>query len=215
MSNGYRFRSIPIGAVDQQLSTDAIALYAAIYTSSETNLCGVIYASKERMADLAGFRSFMRSTRLKRVDRAISELGQMVHWWPDKSILFIHGFSMMQAANPNIWIGAMKNASNLPASVAPTVQRSIMSDFQSSVDQERSYFASTLEKLTNLTVTETVNQPLPKPFRTVPETHARVTRLPERPRRPAPETEGTEDTEGTESLSLSTSEVNEREREVV
>ena len=38
MSNGYRFRSIPIGAVDQQLSTDAIALYAAIYTSSETDL---------------------------------------------------------------------------------------------------------------------------------------------------------------------------------
>lgn len=212
MSHGYRFRSIPIGAIAQNLSTDAIALYAAVYTAEETNLCGAIFASREQLAGMAGFqRALLTSSPVARVERAIENLGAMVRWWPDKNILFIPGFAMMQAANPNIWVGAMKNASNLPAAIARVVQSSIMSDFTEAVDQERSYFASTLEKLTNLTVTETVSKPLPKPFRTVPETRARVTRLPGRTPGPAPETEVTDDTD---DLSLSTTEVNERERGV-
>jgi len=170
-----RFRSIPVGFAEQSLSAGAIALYAAAYTSNDTKLCGAVFASTNKLADLAGFNARLLGTsRARRVDAAIKELGAMVRWWPDHGILFIRGFAMMQAANPNIWIGAMSSTQHLPRDIISTVQADIKADFLEAVDQEKTYFASTLEKIEKMTVVETVLQPLPKPFQTVPETHARV-----------------------------------------
>ena len=215
MSGPCRYRSLPIGFADQQLSADAIALYAAAYTSREMNLCGALFVSRQRLAEMAGFKSMFKARALSRVDRAIADLAGMVRYWPDINVLFFNGFAMMQAANPNIWIGAMKNAANLPEVIAVAVQESIINDFRSGVDPSKSYYAETLEKLGKLTVKETVSEPLPKAFRTIAETHARVTRLPRRARRRAPSTEGTEVTEVTDiSLSIPTQEINkERARE--
>ncbi|WP_167631581.1 hypothetical protein [Mariprofundus ferrooxydans] len=205
MSGPCRYRSLPIGFADQNLTADAIALYAAAYTSREMNLCGALFVSKESMAQMAGFKSIMRSRSIARVDRAIADLGQMVKWWPDINVVFFPGFAMMQAANPNIWIGAMKNAGNLPYRVAVVAQDSIINDFIGGVDSSKAYYAETLEKLKNLTVKETVSEPLPKSFLTVPETHARVTRVPTRAPGHAPSTEDTEGTEVTEKTNLSLS----------
>jgi len=170
MSSPYRYRSLPIGFADQQLSADAIALYAAAYTSREMNLCGALFVSRKRLAEMSGFRSMFKARALNRVDRAIADLGGMVRYWPEINILFFNGFAMMQAANPNIWIGAMKNAANLPEVVAVAVQGSIIDDFRSGVDASKPYYAETLQKLGKLTVKRTVTEPLPKAFRTTPET---------------------------------------------
>jgi hypothetical protein len=139
----------------------------------------------------------------------------MVRWWPEYSILFVHEFAMRQAANPNIWIGAMTNASNLRPKVTCHVKQSILTDFINHVERDKPYYTRTLEKLNKLNVSVTVSKPLPKPlpkpFETITETHAgagaRAT--------PAPSTEGSEYSEGSDiNLSLSTAETNnKRERD--
>jgi len=163
-----------------------------------------MFASQERLAELAGIDGLFRK---KKVAKAIAALGEKAVWWPEYNIIFLPQFSMWQAANPNIWIGAMKNASNLPPQVAQLVMGSIFQDYKTSVDKDKPYYSKTLDKLRKLADSLTVPEPLNKPFATVPETHAHVTR----PREPARSTECTECTEGTDITHTHT----ESERDII